>query len=58
MFQFDLAVFFDMPLATLDISFAGIELNHIARPIESDLPINTVSVYRPSISDLSVYIGR
>ena len=24
--------------------FAGIELNHVARPVESDLPIITVSV--------------
>ena len=26
------------------IFFAGIELNHVARSVESDLPINTVSV--------------
>ena len=53
MFQFDLAVFFDMRLAPHYISFAGIELNHVARPAESDHPINTVSVYRPSISNLT-----
>ena len=27
--------------------FAGIEINYVARPVESDLPINTVSVYLP-----------
>ena len=43
MFQFDLVVFFDMHLAPHDF-FAGIELNHVARPVEYDLPISTVSV--------------
>ena len=37
--------------------FAGIDINHVARPVESDLPINTMSVYlsvRPSVSNLSI----
>ena len=37
---------------TMCYFFAGIELNHVAPPVESDLPINTVSVYlsvRPSV---------
>ena len=41
MFQFNLAIIFDMPLSQ-HISFAGIELNHVARPVENDLPKNTV----------------
>ena len=45
---------FYMRLTQHDISFAGIELNHVTRPAESDLPINNVSVYRPSVSKLSV----
>ena len=39
------------------IFLAGIELNHVARSVESDLLINTVSVYlsvRLSVSNLSV----
>ena len=55
MFQSDLAIFFYMRLAPYDISFAGIELNHVAQPVESDLPINTVSVYHLSVSNLTVF---
>ena len=54
-FQLDLAVFFDKRSAPHD-SFAGIELKRVARPVESDLPISTVSVrpsVRPSLSILS-----
>ena len=43
MFRFDLAVFFDMQSAPHDV-FAGIELKHVARPVESGLLISTVSV--------------
>ena len=43
MFQIDFAVFFDMQSAPHDF-FAGIELQHVALPFESDLPLSTVSV--------------
>ena len=43
MFQFDLAVYFDMRSTPHDF-FAGIELKPVARPVESGLPISTVSV--------------
>ena len=45
MFQFDLVVIFYMRLAPHDICFAGIELNHVARPVESDLTIKSMSAY-------------
>ena len=44
---FDLTVFFDMRSAPHDV-FAGIELKCVARPVESDLPISTMSVF-PSV---------
>ena len=50
MFQIDFAVFFDMQTAT-HAFFVGIELQHVARPFESDLPLSTVPVclsVRPS----------
>ena len=43
MFQIDFAVFFDKQSAP-HAFFAGIELQHVARPFESDLPLSTVSV--------------
>ena len=45
MLQFDLAVFFAMRLAPRGILFGEIELNHVARPVEGILPINTMYVY-------------
>ena len=47
---------FYMRLTQHDISFAGIELNHVARPVENlrVISLNTVSVYRPSVSKLAV----
>ena len=40
MFQFDLAIFFDMRSAPHDFFFfARIELKHVALPVENDLPI-------------------
>ena len=57
MFQFDLAVFFDMCLAPHDIFFAGIELNHVVQPVESDLSINTVSVYLSVRANIRLFRG-
>ena len=59
MFQSHLAIFFlHAHSAPYDVSFAGIELNHAARPVESDLSINTVSVYHSSVSNLPVLEGN
>ena len=47
-FEFDMVFCFGIHLAAYAVVFTRIYLQHIARPIESDRPINIVFV-RPSV---------
>ena len=47
-FEFNFVVCFGIRLAPYAVSSTQIYLQHIARPVESDRPINTVFV-RPSV---------
>ena len=47
-FEFDMVFCFGIRLASYAVFSTPIYLQHIARPVESDRPINTVFV-RPSV---------